>query len=93
MLPENGSLKVKGRAEADIHVVLNYIVSKAVLEGKVGHSTITVPLTELIAGYEGYELDEKIQDYALTVRIETMWDEAPLEPEDFDSQFSEEEEN
>lgn len=84
---------MKGKAEADIHVVLNYIISKAVLEGKIGHSTIVVPLAELIDEDEGYSLDPSIQDYALKVRIETSWDSAPLEPHEFDSEFSEGEEN
>lgn len=83
---------MKGKAEADAHVVLNYIISKAVLEGKIGHSTIVIPLQDLIDEDEGMSLDSSIQDYALKIRIETSWDSAPLEEHEFESQFSEDEE-
>lgn len=84
---------MKGKAEADAHVVLNYIISKAVLEGKIGHSTIVIPLQELIDEDEGFSLDPSIQDYALKIKIETSWDAAPLEQHEFESEFSEEEES
>jgi membrane carboxypeptidase/penicillin-binding protein PbpC len=83
---------MKGKAESDAHVVLNFIISKAVLEGKIGHSTLTIPLAELVDPDEGFDLDEKIQDYALKIRIETSWDSAPLEPHEFDPEFNGDEE-
>lgn len=60
--------------EAAAHSVLNYIITRAVLHGKVGSTTLKLRLADLVDPLEGIELTEDAgQDIILRIKIETDW--------------------
>lgn len=59
---------------ANIHGVLDYAVSKALLEGKAGKVSISVPLADLINAGEGLRTTEDGNDIVLKVEIKTSFD-------------------
>jgi hypothetical protein len=60
---------------ANIHALLNYIVSTATLTGKVGGGHILVPLSVLMAGQDD-EAPAEQEDILLKVSIQVEWRDA-----------------
>ena len=73
----------------NIHGVLDYAVSQALLSGKVGKSSISVPLTDLMNAGEGLKISESADDIVLKVEIITSFD---IGTEEIETQFEEDEE-
>lgn len=72
------------------HGALHYIMSQALLRGKLGTTTISIPLSELVDEDEGVALEQEIQDLVLKIEMKTMWDENSLEQSEFEGEFAEE---
>jgi hypothetical protein len=58
---------------ASPHSVLNYLITRAVLQGKTGTSELSIPLHDLVDPAEGIEITE-IGDLCLKITISTDWD-------------------
>lgn len=67
-------------------------MSKASLEGSTGVTEMCIPLIELLDEEAGLAPTADAQDLVLRVKIETSWDEHPLEQEEFIAKFDESEE-
>lgn len=78
---------MKLKSSHDAHSALEYVLSVASLEGKIGHTTLHIPLIELLDGAEGLGATDEAQDLVLKIRIETSWEEAPLEEHEFEANF------
>lgn len=75
----------RGTSSANIHGVLDYAISKALLEGIVGKTSLKVYLSDLVNFGEGINLASAGEDLVLKVQIETSWDVGPEElVSDFD---------
>ncbi len=75
-----------GEHSSTAHSVLDYLISRAVLEGKVGESTLQVPLSDFVTEFEGPKFSDDVDGLVLRVKIITSWDTSELaEPviEDF----------
>jgi hypothetical protein len=70
----------KGNSAAAVHAVLEYAITKAVLQGKTGDTIVTLPVKDLVAPEEGVDLPDA-EGLALQVTITTEWtsDEEALE--------------
>ncbi len=67
---------------ANVHALLNYIISNATLTGKVGGGHILVPLSALMEGQDD-EAPAEQEDILLKVSIQVEWrDAADIDLED-----------
>lgn len=71
----------RSQSSSNIFAMVDIAVSKALLEGAVGKSKITVPLADLVNDGENVRFRDMGEDLALTVQIETFWDTAREETE------------
>lgn len=67
---------MNGQHTNTAHGVLGYLISRAVLEGKIGDSTLSIPMTDFITEFEGIKFTEDITDLVLKIKIITSWDSA-----------------
>lgn len=74
------------QAGADIHAVLDYAISQALLSGKVGKQNISVPLSDLMNAGEGLRITEDGEGIVLKVEIKTSFD---IGTESLESEFEE----
>lgn len=65
----------------NIHSLLDYTVSQALLSGKVGKVSISVPLSDLMNAGEGLKVSEEADDIVLKVEIKTSFDTGNIEIE------------
>jgi len=63
------------KLSAMAHNVLHYVMSKAMLEGKTGTTSVNIPLLELQKEYEEMNLSDGDRELVLRVTIKTEWDE------------------
>lgn len=77
----------RSRSASNVHAVLDYVVSKALLEGRIGRSTVSVPLVDLVNEGEGHRLSADGDDLVLKVEIKTSWD---IGTEELETEFEEE---
>lgn len=73
----------------NIHGVLDYAVSRALLEGKVGKVSISVPLSDLVNIGEGLRANEEGEGVVLKVDIQTSFDTGH---EELETEFEDDEE-
>lgn len=59
---------------SDIFAVLDYLISKALLEGRIGKTAVSVPLVDLINEGEGVKFAEAGDGLILKVEMKTSWD-------------------
>ncbi len=75
---------------SNIHGLLDYAVSCALLDSKVGRVSISVPMCDLVNYGEGPRISKEGQDIVLKVEIITSYDigteeiETDFEPDDED---------
>lgn len=72
----------------NIHGVLDYAVSQALLSGKVGKVSISVPMGDLMNAGEGMRVSEEGENIVLKVEIKTSFD---IGSEELESEFVEDE--
>ena len=67
----------------NIHGVLDYAVSQALLKGVVGKTSISVPISDLVNSGDGHRSNEAADGVVLKVEIRTSFDtgDAELETE------------
>lgn len=65
---------MNGQHTNTAHGVLSYLISRAVLEGKIGESVLKIPLTDFMNEFEGVKFTDDAVDIVLEVRIQTSWD-------------------
>lgn len=63
------------------HSVLEYMISRATLEGKIGTTSITLLLEDLLSDVEGPRVSEEGEGIGLKVTVSTEWTEAATEEE------------
>lgn len=63
-----------GQSAANIHSILDFAVSQALLSGKTGRSSISVPLEDLLNTGEGLRINEEGGGIVLKVEIKTSFD-------------------
>ena len=56
------------------HGVLEYLISRAMLQGKTGTSTVTVRMTDYEDLLEGPQFTEDAEDLVLKITMTTEWD-------------------
>jgi len=66
---------VNGQISSSVHSALEYIISKAMLEGKVGETTLEIPMTDMISAYEGPRFKAESASLVLKLQIKTSWSE------------------
>ncbi len=66
---------------SNIHGLLDYAVSQALLSGKVGKVSISVPISDLMNAGEGLRVSEEANDIVLKVDIKTSFDTGNTEIE------------
>lgn len=74
-----------------IHSALEYIISRAILEGKIGESVISIPLTNFETPHESFKFTDDAQDLALKLTIQTDWISAEEAEELIETNLDEEE--
>ena len=78
------------KSSADAHSLLQYLISRAILEGKVGEASINIPFVEIAHPYEGIKITEDALDLVVKVRISTEWTEIEDVKEIVETNFNEE---
>jgi hypothetical protein len=84
------------KTSASIHAVLNYIITRAVMNGKVGITEVKLPLIELSDSEANFKFDKSVADLALKVTIKTEWvegNETLITIEDEDDENGEDEDS
>lgn len=74
---------MNGQDTSAAHSALEYIISKAMLEGKTGKTTLQIPMTDLFNQYEGPKFVSEAASLVLKLEINTSWSEGDPEG-DFD---------
>lgn len=64
---------MSGKFASDAHTVLQYLISKAMLEGRLGQSVAIIPMTDMVSPYEGPIVPPDILDLVLKINISTEW--------------------
>jgi hypothetical protein len=59
---------------ATLHAAIEYIITKAVLEGKTGDTIIHVPLTDFAQSEEGPKFTEDAAELVLRIDLTTSWE-------------------
>lgn len=70
---------MNGQASSTAHSTLQYMISRALLQGKTGKTVLEIPMTDLMTKYEGPSLEPGAQDLVLRVTINTEWSDGPAE--------------
>jgi hypothetical protein len=65
-----------GKHTSDAHTVLEYLITRALLQGKLGTSSVQIPMTDMFNKYEGLDFSEESAALVLNVSITTTWDES-----------------
>lgn len=65
---------MRHKANNDAHMLLQYLISKAVFEGRTGSATINIPLLDFVDPYDGVEFTNDALDLVLKVKITTSYD-------------------
>jgi len=61
-------------ASSSAHAVLNYMISRAQLQGKTGTSIVSIPMSDMESVFsEGPKLSDDGRDVVLNVTIITKW--------------------
>ena len=74
---------MNGQITSSAHSALQYIISKAMLEGKIGTTTIEIPMTDLYTAHEGPAFNPEASGLVLRLKITTTWEQG-----DEDGDFS-----
>jgi hypothetical protein len=70
---------MSGEQSSTAHGVLDYLISRAVLEGKTGASTLSIPLSDFVQEFEGPKFSDDVDGLVLQVKIITSWDTSELD--------------
>lgn len=68
---------------------MDYAISRALLEGRIGKMHLKIPLADLVNYGESVRASAEGEDVVLRIDIETSWD---VGQEEFESEFTETEE-
>lgn len=71
------------KSSSDAHALLQIMISRAILEGRIGDASINIPFIEIADPYEGVKVTEDAMDLVLKVTIITEWEDI----EDTDSKI------
>lgn len=74
-----------------IHSTVEYLVSRAILEGKIGSSSICIPLADFQTPHEELEFSEDAHEIILKLNISTEWTSADEIDELLETNLNEEE--
>ena len=64
---------MNGQITSGAHSALEYIISKALLEGKVGRTTLEIPMTDIFTEYEGPKFSPESAALVLKLVIDSSW--------------------
>jgi hypothetical protein len=64
---------VKGQDTSAAHSALQYIISKALLEGKIGQTILEIPMIDLFTEFEGPKFVPESAALVLRLEINTSW--------------------
>lgn len=79
------------KSSSDAHALLQILISRAILEGRIGEATINIPFIEVADPYEGIKVTEDALDIVLKVTISTEWGDIEDSPTKIETSFEEEE--
>lgn len=79
----------RSQSASNVYAVLDYIISKALLEGHVGSTWVSIPLEDLVNIGENVKFAEAGEGLVLKVEIKTSWD---IGTEELESDFIKDEE-
>lgn len=80
----------KGQDTNTVHSALEYVISRAFLEGKVGSIALTLPMSDIMDQHEGPKFQNEALGNVLKISITTEWVEGG--EDDFEaSSFDDEE--
>lgn len=83
-------MSTRGRASSAAHSVLQYVITRALLEGKTCSTRVKVPMTDIVDEYEDIQVAPEGEDVVLVVDIATSWDTGV---EDLEVEMEEEEDD
>ena len=66
---------MNGQDTSAIHSALQYMISRALLQGKIGKTVLELPIIDMINRYEGPQLETDALDLVLRITINTEWAE------------------
>jgi hypothetical protein len=64
---------MNGQDTSAAHSALQYIISKAMLEGKTGKTTLEIPMTDMYNEFEGPRFTNEATALVLKLEIVTSW--------------------
>lgn len=64
----------RGQAASNAHAVLDYLMSKALLQGETMRTRLQIPLVDLQDEFEGIELSDELLETVLEISITTKFD-------------------
>lgn len=70
---------MNGQDTSAAHSALQYIISKAMLEGKTGKTTLQIPMTDLFSTYEGPRFVAESASLVLKLEIVSSWEQGSAE--------------
>jgi hypothetical protein len=62
-----------GKASSAAHSVLQYVITKALLEGKTYSTNVKIPITDIVDEYEEIDIAPDAKDLVLVVNISSEW--------------------
>ena len=64
---------MNGQDNSNVHAALQYLISKAIMQGKLGKSTMYIPLTDFMQSFEGLQFEPEASDLILKINMSTEW--------------------
>ncbi len=81
---------MKGMDTNSCHAALEYAISRAFLQGKMGTIVLTLPMSDIMDQYEGPTFENEALGNVLKITVTTEWSEGGNE-DDIESDFEDEE--
>lgn len=70
---------MNGQDASAAHSVLQYMISRALLQGKIGKTVVEIPMIDMTNKYEGPQVEMEALDLVLKVTINTEWSDGDPE--------------
>lgn len=80
---------MRHRHTHNAHSVLELLISRAILEGRLGRSVLTIPMRDFDDHFEGVTSVEEAQNTILRIKIDLEWDVEDEPEENLETEFEE----